>query len=103
MIVLSTAIEEKEISSKIPIAEVVTCSGFFLISFLEELIHHFIHPHKNKNNKKSKIHRQSGQTKNISHRKEFELYDARNSSTTNTSISTSSGEDLEEGLIVEGE
>ena len=77
----------------------MTCGGFLLISFLEEVIHHFIHPHKT--NKKSKIHRQSGQTKNISHRKEFELYDARNSSSTNTSISTSSGEDLK-GFIKQG-
>ena len=56
---MCTAIEAKELSSKIPLAEVITCSGFFLISFLEELIHHFIHPSDNhKKNKKSKIHRQ---------------------------------------------
>merc|ERR1712086_321878 len=72
------AIEAKELSSKIPLAEVITCSGFFLISFLEELIHHFIHPSDNhKKNKKSKIHRQSGKVADISQRNEFELYDEK--------------------------
>ena len=75
---MCAAIEAKEISSKIPLAEVITCGGFFLISFLEELIHHFIHPSDNhKKNKKSKIHRQSGKVANISQRNEFELYDER--------------------------
>jgi len=70
------AIEAKKLSSKIPLAEVITCSGFFLISFLEELIHHFIHPSDNhKKNKKSKIH--SGKVANISQRNEFELYDEK--------------------------
>ena len=52
--------------------EVIACGGFFLISFLEELIHHFIHPHKKI--AKSKIHRQSGR-RELSQRNEFELYD----------------------------
>ena len=66
------AIEEKEIHSKIPLTEVLICGGFFLISFLEELIHHFIHPHKKTT--KSKIHRQCGR-KELNQRNEFELYD----------------------------
>ena len=75
---MCTSIEAKELSSKIPLAEVITCSGFFLISFLEELIHHFIHPSDNhKKNKKSKIHRQSGKVADISQRNEFELYDEK--------------------------
>ena len=29
-------------------AEVIMCIGFFLICGLEELIHHFLHPHQTK-------------------------------------------------------
>ncbi len=75
--------ESKDIDSPIPLTEVVTCSGFFLVSFLEELIHHFIHPHRGPKKPPLKRHgeqqeaaeepsRQSGQKQN-----EFELYDRR--------------------------
>ena len=30
----------------LPLAEVIMCSGFFFISGLEELLHHFLHPHQ---------------------------------------------------------
>ena len=77
--------ESKDIDSPIPLTEVVTCSGFFLVSFLEELIHHFIHPHRGPKKPPLKRHgeqqeasaseepsRQGGQKQN-----EFELYDRR--------------------------
>ena len=104
---MCTAIEAKELSSKIPLAEVITCSGFFLISFLEELIHHFIHPSDNhKKNKKSKIHRQSGKVANISKRNEFELYDEKSKkerkkeAATISSIEDPHFTDPEEGTLV---
>jgi hypothetical protein len=30
----------------LPMAEVIMCCGFLFICILEEIIHHFIHPHK---------------------------------------------------------
>eukprot|EP00090_Calanus_glacialis_P009153 TRINITY_DN17525_c0_g1_i1.p1 TRINITY_DN17525_c0_g1~~TRINITY_DN17525_c0_g1_i1.p1 ORF type:complete len:339 (-),score=68.34 TRINITY_DN17525_c0_g1_i1:97-1113(-) len=30
----------------LPLAEVIMCSGFFFISGLEEVLHHFLHPHQ---------------------------------------------------------
>ena len=30
----------------LPLAEVIMCSGFFFICALEELLHHFLHPHQ---------------------------------------------------------
>ncbi len=32
----------------LPLAEVIMCGGFLFICLLEELIHHFIHPHQAK-------------------------------------------------------
>ena len=39
-------IEGKNIDTFLPLAEVIMCAGFFFISALEELLHHFLHPHK---------------------------------------------------------
>lgn len=64
------AIEHKNIDSVIPLTEVVTCSGFFLVSFLEELIHHFvIHP--------SKPVKKDLKLQTYDKKTEFELYDVR--------------------------
>ena len=38
--------EHQEINTFLPMAEVIMCSGFFFISGLEEVIHHFLHPHQ---------------------------------------------------------
>lgn len=51
-----------------PLAEVITCAGFFIVCFLEELIHHFIHPHKKPPKSKPRLGRDQ---------KEFERYDMR--------------------------
>lgn len=67
------AVDKADIDSFVPIAEVVTCSGFFLVSFLEELVHHFIHPHNEDRKLQSK--RQNRQP--LGHQQEFELYDAK--------------------------
>jgi zinc transporter ZupT len=39
-------IEGTNIDTFLPLAEVVMCSGFFFICGLEELLHHFLHPHQ---------------------------------------------------------
>lgn len=36
----------KDLDTFLPLAEVIMCVGFFLISGLEELFHHFLHPHQ---------------------------------------------------------
>jgi len=36
----------KDLDTFLPLAEVIMCVGFFLISGLEELFHHFFHPHQ---------------------------------------------------------
>ena len=41
-------IDHQEIDTFLPLAEVVMCAGFFFISALEEILHHFLHPHKKK-------------------------------------------------------
>jgi len=38
----------KDLDTFLPLAEVIMCVGFFLISGLEELLHHFLHPHQTK-------------------------------------------------------
>ena len=38
--------EHQEINTFLPMAEVIMCTGFFFISGLEEVIHHFLHPHQ---------------------------------------------------------
>lgn len=35
-----------DIDTFLPLAEVIMCSGFFFICGLEELLHHFLHPHQ---------------------------------------------------------
>ena len=42
------AIEGFDIDSNLPLPEVIVSLGFFMVSFLEELIHHFVHPHQKK-------------------------------------------------------
>ena len=68
-----------------------------MISFLEELIHHFIHPHKK--TAKFKIHRQCGR-KELNQRNEFELYDQnwRNANKIVPSIDATNITCSEEGL-----
>ena len=39
-------IEGKNIDTFLPLAEVIMCAGFFFISALEEVLHHFLHPHQ---------------------------------------------------------
>lgn len=39
-------IEGTNIDTFLPLAEVIMCSGFFFICALEELLHHFLHPHQ---------------------------------------------------------
>lgn len=39
-------IEHHDIDSKLPLAEVIMCAGFFFICALEETLHHFLHPHQ---------------------------------------------------------
>ncbi len=41
-------IEHKHIDTPIPLAEVIMCLGFFAVCFLEEFLHHCLHPHKPK-------------------------------------------------------
>jgi len=38
----------KDLDTFLPMAEVIMCVGFFLICGLEELLHHFLHPHQTK-------------------------------------------------------
>ena len=83
------AIKANNISSKIPLAEAITCMGFFLISFLEELIHYFIHQ-SDKRSKKSK--------RQLSQKDEFEIYD-KNQRKEKTA-KTYSIEDSEVGMLV---
>ena len=40
--------------SFLPMAEVIMCSGFFFICGLEELLHHFLHPHQTAESKVKK-------------------------------------------------
>ena len=71
-----SGIEHEKIETVVPIAEVVTCAGFLFICFLEECIHHFVHPHKNskpKNIQTKKI----PDSQDYSNHHEFELYDAK--------------------------
>jgi len=37
---------QDNIDTFLPLAEVIMCSGFFFICALEELLHHFLHPHQ---------------------------------------------------------
>ena len=39
-------IEGKNINTFLPLAEVIMCAGFFFISALEEVLHHFLHSHQ---------------------------------------------------------
>ena len=41
--------ESFDIDSNLPLPEVIVGLGFFMVSFLEEFIHHFVHPHQKKN------------------------------------------------------
>ena len=85
------AIKANNISSKIPLAEAITCMGFFLISFLEELIHYFIHP--SDNHKKSK-----NSKRQLRQKDEFELYDKNQRKEKTATIY--SIEDSEVGMLV---
>ena len=38
-------LEHSDLESWLPLAEVIMCAGFFFISALEEVLHHFLHPH----------------------------------------------------------
>ena len=38
-------LEHSDLESWLPLAEVIMCAGFFFISALEEILHHFLHPH----------------------------------------------------------
>ena len=71
-----SGIAHEKIETVVPIAEVVICAGFLFICFLEECIHHFVHPHKNskpKNRQTKKI----PDSQDYSNHHEFELYDAK--------------------------
>ena len=68
-----SGIERKNIETKIPIAEVVTCAGFLFVCFLEELIHHFVHPHKKSTKAQKNVIEKNGTTT----LNEFEMYDAK--------------------------
>ena len=85
------AIKTNNISPKIPLAEACTCMGFFLISFLEELIHYFIHPFDN--HKKSKTSKRQ-----LSQKDEFKLYDKNQRKEKMATIY--SIEDSEVGMLV---
>ena len=54
-------IESFDIDSKLPLPEVIVSLGFFMVSFLEELIHHFVHPHQKKTDEVQSIELQSHQ------------------------------------------
>jgi len=47
-------LEHKSIDTFLPLAEVIMCSGFFFICGLEELLHHFLHPHQTAESKVKK-------------------------------------------------
>lgn len=66
--------EKADIDSFVPLAEAVTCSGFFIVSFLEELVHHFIHPHDNASAAGGKVSSKI-QKRPLTQQQEFELYD----------------------------
>ena len=76
-IILFSGIEHKNIETKIPIAEVVTCAGFLFVCFLEELIHHFVHPHKKSTIKPPPKNDNIVIKENGTARNEFEMYDAK--------------------------
>ncbi len=40
--------------SELPVTEIIMCAGFFAVCLLEEIIHHFIHPHKKSKNMTTK-------------------------------------------------
>ena len=44
-------IEGRNIDTFLPLAEVIMCAGFFFISALEEILHHFLHPHQSPSSK----------------------------------------------------
>ena len=72
--IISVAIAEEGPDTVVPLAEVVTCIGFLFVCFLEELIHHCIHPHQEESPQKPK---KSKQRKKCLNHSEFELYDAK--------------------------
>ena len=41
-----SGIEKEDIKTVLPVAEIITVSGFFAVCFLEEFLHHFLHPHE---------------------------------------------------------
>ena len=51
----------------------MTCAGFLFVCFLEELIHHFVHPHKKSTNTQKNVMKKNGTTA----LNEFEMYDAK--------------------------
>ena len=44
-------IESQNIDTFLPLAEVIMCAGFFFISALEEVLHHFLQPHQSSDTK----------------------------------------------------
>ena len=71
-----SGIAHEKIETVVPIAEVVTCAGFLFICFLEECIHHFVHPHKN-SKRKNRQTKKIPDSQDYSNHHEFELYDAK--------------------------
>lgn len=61
-------LEHKSIDSFLPLAEVIMCSGFFFICGLEELLHHFLHPHQTVESKvKKEMMKETGFSTNNGH------------------------------------
>ena len=48
-------LEGKNIDTFLPLAEVIMCAGFFFISALEEVLHHFLHPHQRQDTVKLQV------------------------------------------------
>ncbi len=62
---LRAGIEERDIDTVLPLAEVIMCSGFFFICFLEELIHLFLHPHMISDEEKKREKKKRGRRKQV--------------------------------------
>ena len=59
-------IEGKNIDTFLPLAEVIMCAGFFFISALEEVLHHFLHPHQSQPSPDSMTERRQVKETNFS-------------------------------------
>ncbi|XP_023329406.1 zinc transporter ZIP1 [Eurytemora carolleeae] len=91
-------IELAQFETTLPVAELIMCSGFFFICFLEELLHHFLHPHKGKaaSTRKSYNTRASDSETNFRYRKNISEHEMKSSGEQTDNPEEESEEDYEE-------